>query len=119
MAFTKAANMEDIWNGEMISCDISGTKVVLIRIDDSVYAYEDRCAHLALPLSEGSLSEDRLICAGHHWEYDPCTGKGINPKSACLTSFAVKIEERQILVDIEQITNRAERWKKAINEQTS
>jgi toluene monooxygenase system ferredoxin subunit len=52
-------------------------------------------------LSEGSLIGKTLRCARHHWEFDVCTGRGINPKSACLTVFPVSIESSDILLNLD------------------
>lgn len=103
MAFQKVATMDDLWGGEMVGLVVDGKKVLLVNIDDTIYAYEDKCAHKETPLSEGTLEGKTLICATHQWEYDVCTGKGINPASACLKTFAVKVEGGDIYVDVEQM----------------
>ncbi len=43
-----------------------------------------------------------LTCSGHHWEFDPRTGKGINPSECRLCSFPVQIEGEAIRVGIPQ-----------------
>lgn len=103
MAFKKLATMDDLWGGEMMGVVVDGKKVLLVNIDDTIYAYEDKCAHKESPLSEGDLEGRVLTCATHQWEYDICTGKGVNPESACLNAFAVKVEGGDILVDVEQV----------------
>ncbi len=100
MAFAKAAALEDLWSGEMLACQVRGRTVLLVRIDDAVFAYEDRCAHLGMAMSRGSLEGGVLTCWAHHWQYDARSGKGINPVSACLTAFPVQIESGEIWVDV-------------------
>jgi nitrite reductase/ring-hydroxylating ferredoxin subunit len=46
------------------------------------------------------LRQNVLACSTHGWEFDVCTGLGINPKTACLATFAVRVENGDILVDI-------------------
>jgi nitrite reductase/ring-hydroxylating ferredoxin subunit len=65
-----------------------------------IRAYEDHCPHLGLPLSAGRLDGERLICTGHHWEYDARTGRGINPATVELTELPVIVEKDAVLVDI-------------------
>lgn len=103
MAFKKVATLDDLWGGEMMGLLVDGRKVLLVNIDDTIYAYENKCAHKGTPLSEGDLDGKVLICGTHQWEYDVCTGKGINPESARLMAFAVKVEGGDILVDVEQV----------------
>jgi len=99
MAFQPVAKLDDLWSGEMKACDAGGTKVLLIRMGETVWAYENRCAHLGAPLSDGTLTGAVLTCAAHHWQYDACTGRGINPAAAQLRSFPVEIRDGSILVD--------------------
>lgn len=99
MALTRVAALDDLWSGELLACEADGRKLVLVRIADAVHAYEDRCAHLAFPLSRGELRGAVLTCAAHHWQYDVRTGCGINPASARLNRVPVTVRDGQILVD--------------------
>lgn len=96
-----AARLDDLWNGEMRSVRLEGRHVLLVRVDGEVHAYEDRCAHLGLPLSEGRLAGCVLTCAAHEWQYDACTGHGINPRNAALRRFPVRIEAGAIWVAVD------------------
>ena len=100
MAFRKVANLDELWDGEMMALEIDGRVVVLVHVDGGIHAYADSCPHLGTRLSQGSLQRRVLACATHGWEFDVSTGQGINPKMACLESFAVKVEDGEILVDV-------------------
>lgn len=102
MTFLKAAKKEELWNGEMKGVLLNGQPVLLVHVEGKIYAYEDRCAHQGVPLSEGKLEGKRLICRAHHWEYDIGEGMGSNPLGARLRSYAVKLEGEEIWVDLEQ-----------------
>jgi toluene monooxygenase system ferredoxin subunit len=106
MAFQKVATLESLWSGEMTSVVVQEQQILLINIADTIYAYADVCPHKRTPLSEGSLDGRVLTCATHQWEFDVGTGIGINPDSACLEAFAVKVENGDILVDVEQTPTR-------------
>ena len=84
----------------MTGLSIDGKPVLLLNIDGVIRAYEDSCPHQRSPLSAGSLQEGVLTCATHHWQFDAATGRGINPKDACLRPIAVKIDHGEILVDV-------------------
>ncbi len=60
----------------------------------------DRCAHQGVALSEGRLEGATLVCRAHGWSYDARTGCGINPRSARVTRFPVRIEGGVVLVDV-------------------
>ena len=102
MSLEKAADLDDLWSGEMVATEVHGSPVLLVRVGDTVHAYADRCGHLGLPLSRGTLTGTRLVCSAHLWEYDAVTGRGINPATACLHRFPVRIEQGVVLVDVEE-----------------
>jgi toluene monooxygenase system ferredoxin subunit len=101
MTFKPALRQDDLWIGEMTSVSIEGRPVLLVNVDGNVCAYEDRCRHLGRPLSDGKLAGNRLICTAHAWEYDACTGRGINPDNMALRRYAVRIAAGEILVDVD------------------
>jgi toluene monooxygenase system ferredoxin subunit len=101
VTFRKVASLDDLWSGEMMGLVVDGNSVLLVNLDDHVYAYADACPHQKSRLSEGSLIGKTLRCARHHWEFDVCTGHGINPQSACLKVFPVSIESGEILLDLD------------------
>jgi toluene monooxygenase system ferredoxin subunit len=85
----------------MMRLDVGGNSIVLVNVDDQIHAYADACPHQRSRLSEGSLTGRVLRCARHHWEFDVCTGQGINPQSTCLKTLPVRIESRDILLDVD------------------
>lgn len=85
----------------MMGVDLTGNHILLVNVDDHIYAYADACPHQKSRLSEGCLTGKTLRCARHHWEFDVRTGNGINPQNACLKAFPVSIENGDILLDLE------------------
>jgi len=100
MAFVRVIASDDLWDGEMQSCRVAGVRVLLLRLGETVRAYEDRCAHLGVPLSEGTLRGSVLTCSAHQYEYDALTGCGINPCTVKLVEFPLRIEDGAICVDV-------------------
>ncbi len=41
MGFQKVAKIEELWSGEMISLEMNGQHVLLINVDNRIYAYAD------------------------------------------------------------------------------
>jgi toluene monooxygenase system ferredoxin subunit len=101
MSFQKVASLDDLWSGEMLGLDVGGNSILLVNIDDRIYAYANACPHQKSRLNEGNLIGKTLRCARHHWEFDVCTGHGINPESACLKVFPVSIKSRDVLLDLD------------------
>jgi toluene monooxygenase system ferredoxin subunit len=101
MSLQKIASLQDLWNGEMLSLEVAGNNILLVNVDDRIYAYSDACPHQKSRLSEGSLTGKTLRCARHHWEFNVCTGHGINPQNVCLREFPVTIESGDIFLDLD------------------
>jgi nitrite reductase/ring-hydroxylating ferredoxin subunit len=63
-------------------------------------AYVDRCPHLGLALSRGTLEGEVLRCSGHDWEFDVRHGTGINPRRTCLEEVGIKVDGPDVLVEV-------------------
>jgi toluene monooxygenase system ferredoxin subunit len=97
-----AGTLDDIWAGEMTAVHLGAAAVLLCNLDGTLVAYEDRCPHLASPLSEGALDGGVLTCAAHEWQFDARTGRGVNPTSACLRRYPVRLDGEQIFVGLRE-----------------
>lgn len=100
MTFREVMKLSELWTGELRTIEIDGARVLLLRTDDGVFAYEDRCPHLGVPLSKGSLDGCTLTCNAHQYQYDARTGQGINPKNLRLAAYPVRCEREAIWVDV-------------------
>jgi toluene monooxygenase system ferredoxin subunit len=101
MGFRELMPLEELWVGEMLRLVVSGRRLLLVRTDDGVFAYDDRCPHLGAALSEGTLEGHVLTCSAHHFSYDVRSGQGINPRSVCLRRFPLRIAEGMICADVD------------------
>jgi toluene monooxygenase system ferredoxin subunit len=93
MGFQKVAKREDLWSGEMIGLEVNGNRILLVNLDDHIYAYADACPH----------QNSRLCCARHRWEFDVCSGSGVNPQNVCLRRFPIRLDGEDILIDIDPV----------------
>jgi toluene monooxygenase system ferredoxin subunit len=90
----------ELWVGEHRRFVIEGRRVLLLRTETGIYAYEDRCPHLGLPLSKGTLEGQTLTCFAHHFQFDAETGAGINPRCLNLWAYPVECRAGMICVDL-------------------
>ncbi|MGA2353698.1 MAG: Rieske 2Fe-2S domain-containing protein [Terriglobales bacterium] len=105
MGFQRVAKTEDLWSGEMMGLEVNGERILLVNFDNRIYAYADICPHQMSRLSEGTLTDKILRCGRHHWEFDVCSGSGVNPQNACLKPFPIRVDGEDILVDIDGVRN--------------
>ena len=100
MSFVEAMPEAELWIGELRQVRVQGGRVLLVRTDSGIFAYEDRCPHLGLPLSTGTLDGHTLTCAAHHFQFDATTGEGINPSCLRLRAYPVKCTAGVIRVEL-------------------
>ncbi|WP_429298090.1 Rieske (2Fe-2S) protein [Paraburkholderia sp. GAS199] len=89
---------DDLWIGEMIGVDTSRGSVLIVNLDGTVHAYENRCPHGGGRLSDGEFANGVIVCPIHRWEFCARNGRGINPASAQLNQHVVEIVDGRIRV---------------------
>src|SRR2546427_7033487 len=56
MPLIRVARLDELPAGQLTRVEAGGTRIVLARVKDEVFACNDVCAHQGGPLSEGKLS---------------------------------------------------------------
>lgn len=104
MSFTKVCTLDDVWEGEMESFTVNGHDVLLVCAEGGdVKAFQGICPHQDIPLVEGKFDGTKVICRAHLWQFDACTGKGINPEDCALAEYPVKVDGEDILVETDGV----------------
>lgn len=57
---------------------------------DQVFVLEDKCPHLAGPLSDGIVHDAGVTCPLHNWIIDLETGQVQGPDLGCVATYEVK-----------------------------
>ena len=97
----RAAALADVTPGAPHLVEAEGTRLVLVRVGDSVHALADTCTHRGGPLGEGRLAGNRLTCPWHGWMFDVRTGQCLfPPRGAAVSSFPVRIEGDDVWVEL-------------------
>jgi toluene monooxygenase system ferredoxin subunit len=85
-----------------VKLEHEGMKLVLIRTETSVVAYEDVCPHAFWPLSDGTVQNGVLGCPGHGWEFSVANGRCLNAPAYCLTPVSVSVQGDTVLLSWDQ-----------------
>ena len=100
MAETRAAAYSTLPQG-MTGVEVLGTKLLLVRDEDGVRAFQGTCPHAKAPLAEGALCRGRIICPWHMGAFDARTGALLEPVAMeGLQRFPVRLEGDAVLVDL-------------------
>jgi toluene monooxygenase system ferredoxin subunit len=108
MAVHEVMQGSELWVGEMRPLSLEGQRVLLLRTDQGVFAYEDRCLHLGVRLSLGTLAGCTLSCGAHDYQYDANTGAGKNPSTGQLKTYPVRCERGLLLIEVNRADAPAE-----------
>ncbi|EWS65869.1 Toluene-4-monooxygenase system protein C [Hydrogenophaga sp. T4] len=104
MTFKKVCTLDDVWEGEMESFEVDGQDILLVCAEGGVIkAFQGMCPHQDIPLAEGKFDGKTVICRAHLWQFDACSGKGINPSDCALAEYPVKIDGDDVLVQTEGV----------------
>ncbi len=94
---------------------IAGVDLVLIRRPDgSVSALYGRCAHRGVPLADGHVEGNTLVCGVHGWRYDVATGIAPVNNSVALATFPTEIRDGRVHVDRTAVSEYAARHPRAV-----
>lgn len=81
--------------------EVHGIAIALFRTGDGrVFALRDRCPHRGGPLSQGIVHGERVTCPLHDWVIDLTNGRATGADEGCTPTFAVRIENGEVLVDV-------------------
>jgi len=97
-----AADLDDLWEGEMCAVSLGTVQLVMCNVEGQVFAYADRCPHLASRLSDGRFDGRLITCAAHEWVFDARGGCGVNPAESRLHRYPARVVNDAIFVDLRE-----------------
>ena len=101
MSEIRVARFDDLVAGQPTLVEANSTRIVLVRVGDSVYACNDVCGHQGGPLSDGRVSGTKLACPWHGWMYDVKSGECLMPsRGGSIPSYAVRVDGPDVWVDL-------------------
>jgi 3-phenylpropionate/trans-cinnamate dioxygenase ferredoxin component len=92
---TEPLKAPELGAGEMAAVRIGDKSILFAKVEDKIYAFNDRCPHKGFPLHKGTLEGHTLTCAYHGGKFDVRSGACLkHPYETypCM-SFAVTVLE--------------------------
>jgi 3-phenylpropionate/trans-cinnamate dioxygenase ferredoxin component len=59
--------------------DVEGYRVRVARVNDTLYAFEDRCTHDDSPFDDAPIEDSEIICPRHGARFCLKTGEALSP----------------------------------------
>lgn len=79
------------------TCSLNERTFLLIAHQGKYHVIENKCGHFGVPLSDGKIRENEIVCAEHGISFDLDTGEVVNrPYENCdpLKVLAIEIKGR-------------------------
>lgn len=88
MAFFPLEQLSRLDNGYKRAFNVEGNALLLCQIEGQVFLIENRCPHMDVALSDGTLLPGAKIrCRAHGIEFDMQSGKACGPLADTLSSL--------------------------------
>lgn len=88
--------------GRPVAVYPKGLAVLLMKVEDELFAIANKCAHMACPLEAGKLEGYTLTCPCHDWRFDIRDGEFLDAPELAIPTYAVRVEEGKVLVRLEE-----------------
>ena len=99
--FIPVCSLDELPQGSSKAIRINSEAIALFRLDDnSVFAVENFCPHIGAPLDNGIVEDCSITCLWHGWSFDLKTGASTNCPGVKIKTYAVKIEEEQVWLEL-------------------
>ncbi|TAE59733.1 MAG: Rieske (2Fe-2S) protein [Nostocales cyanobacterium] len=115
MAWTKVLEASALSSGGREVVKVGNRKILVLNHENQLYAVENNCPHMKIPLKSGKIQDGAIVCALHRSAFDLQTGEvkawctfppvvgnllGKVSKEKALPVFPVRVENGSILVDV-------------------
>lgn len=85
---------------------INNINLLLIHHNDQFHLIENKCGHFGLPLSDGLLKDEEIICSQHGISFSLLTGEVVNrPYENCDMIRVFKIIEQDMGLYLQEPIN--------------
>jgi 3-phenylpropionate/trans-cinnamate dioxygenase ferredoxin component len=102
MNYVRVVASDDISDGVCKTFTIGGTRIVVARLKDGLYAVENRCSHANSPLITSKIYHGcQLACPVHGARFDLRTGAAKSPPAFTgLETFPVREADGQVEIGL-------------------
>lgn len=118
---TKVATVDQIQEGKGFCTKAGGQKLVLFKKGDAIFALQNKCPHVGLPLGGGKVENGQIVCPFHGSRFDIETGANkdwvsaffglklpsfmrpvvaFGKKPEPVKSYAVSVEGEEVFADL-------------------
>ena len=92
---------EEIAVGSSVCVELEEVQVGLFHTPEGLFAIDNVCPHHGAPLHDGMVSEGKVTCPWHQWQFDLKNGVCRNIPGPRVAAFPVEVREGTIWINLE------------------
>ena len=81
---------------------VSGKKLCIVKLEDKIFAVQNKCPHAGADLSGGWCANGNLVCPYHRHEFNLETGRGTAGQGDYINTFPVEIRDDGVYVGLKE-----------------
>ena len=98
-AFEAVLTASELRLREPVAVSVAGRRICLVRLEDGVFGFDDRCPHRGGSLALGSVCASVITCAFHTWQFDVRTGELVRLRAPDRLAL-VETRERDGVIEV-------------------
>ena len=98
--YHRVAKSGDVVAGKGTIVAVNELKIALFRVEGTVYAIRNQCAHMGGNLGDGSIEGDVVTCPDHGWPFSVKSGQHPQAPVVAVRTFAVREEGGEVYVEV-------------------
>ncbi len=99
--WVRVGSVSDFPEGQAREVVAEQRVVAIYNVQGNIYALDGVCPHQGGPLGRGTLDGYVVTCPWHGWQYDVRTGQHQSIRSLVHRSYAVKVVDDQVYIDLD------------------
>jgi len=87
--------------GKGTAVQVGNRRLAIFRLEQRLFAIDDRCPHRGFPLHDGAISESTVRCRTHGSCFDLASGEVLRgPATKPPRAYPARTENDQVLVEL-------------------
>lgn len=100
--FVRVLKKSDIQANEIRCVSVHEKSIVICCTESGeLFALDNRCSHAGLPLADGKLQGNEIVCPAHGASFDLASGQALTrPAFKCVATYPLREVDGDIEVDV-------------------
>jgi nitrite reductase/ring-hydroxylating ferredoxin subunit len=100
MAWQRVCKLVEIATDQAHLFETNGRRIAVARVEDDVFAVDDRCTHEDWSLCDGYVEGGEIVCGLHQARFDLRTGEvTMAPATEPLVTYPARVTDGEVWVD--------------------